>query len=153
MSGSIVVSGMSDRFSQKWLETLCSLLPDVDSAVFMVPDANNDGLHLLARWPNGLDQPRDFFDSIKYALKKGGEVCLARARTVDGQALDFFAKPVYIQSDLAGVLSIKMKHLPASEHLDVFSSLKRSITWLGLANQDKSESDEFYGSVVGVLAS
>jgi len=153
MPESAVVPGMSDRFSQRWLETLCSLLPDVDSAVFMVPDADNDGLHLLARWPNGLDQPRDFFDSVKYALKKRGEVCLARARTVDGQALDFFAKPVYIRSDLAGVLSIKMKHLPTSKHLDVFDSLKRSIKWLGLANQDKSESDEFYGSVVGVLAS
>ena len=153
MPESAVVPGMSDRFSQRWLETLCSLLPDVDSAVFMVPDADNDGLHLLARWPNGLDQPRDFFDSVKYALKKRDEVCLAKARVVDGEALDFFAKPVYIRSDLAGVLSIKMKHLPTSKQLDVFDSLKRSIKWLGLANQDKSESDEFYGSVVGVLAS
>ena len=108
---------MSDRFSQKWLETLCSLLPDVHSAVFMVPAAEKDGLQLLARWPNDLEQPRDFFDSVKYALKKGGDVCLARARTVDGEALDFFAKPIYIRSDLAGVLSIKMKHLPRTEHV------------------------------------
>ena len=70
MPESAAVPGMSDRFSQRWLETLCSLLPDVDSAVFMVPDADNDGLHLLARWPNGLDQPRDFFDSVKYADRK-----------------------------------------------------------------------------------
>jgi multidrug efflux pump subunit AcrA (membrane-fusion protein) len=144
---------MSDRFSQKWLETLCRLLPDVHSAVFMVPGAENDGLHLLARWPNDLDQPRDFSDSIRYALKKRGNVCLARARTVDGQKLDFYAKPVYIRSDLAGVLSIKMKHLPSAKHVAVFKSLKRGIAWLGLANQDKPASDEFYSSVVGVLAS
>jgi len=144
---------MSDRFSQKWLETLCSLLPDVHSAVFMVPNTENNGLHLLARWPSGLDQPGEFSDSVKYALKKGGEVCLARAHVVDGEALDFFARPVYIRSTLAGVLSIRMKHLPSSKHLSIFQSLKRSIAWLGLANQDKSESDEFYGSVVGVLAS
>ena len=62
---------MSDRFSQKWLETLCSLLPDVHSAVFMVPAAEKAGLQLLARWPNDLEQPRDFFDAVKYALKKG----------------------------------------------------------------------------------
>jgi biotin carboxyl carrier protein len=144
---------MSDRFSEKWLETLCSLLPDVHSAVFMVPDAGADQLHLLARWPNSLNEHNDFFDSVKYALKKRGEVCLAKARVVDGQDLDFFAKPIYVQSDLAGVLSIKMKHLPSSSHLDVFQSLKRSIKWLGLANQNKSEADEFYSSVVGVLAS
>ncbi len=144
---------MSDRFSEKWLETLCSLLPDVHSAVFMVPEPDADQLHLLARWPTGLNEHKDFFDSVKYALKKRGEVCLARAHVVDGQALDFFAKPIYIRSSLAGVLSIKMKHLPDSKHLDVFQSLKRSVKWLGLANQNKSESDEFYGSVVGVLAS
>lgn len=144
---------MSDRFSEKWLETLCSLLPDVHSAVFMVPEPDADQLHLLARWPTGLNEHKDFFDSVKYALKKRDEVCLAKAHVVDGQALDFFAKPIYIRSSLAGVLSIKMKHLPDSMHLDVFQSLKRSVKWLGLANQNKSESDEFYGSVVGVLAS
>jgi multidrug efflux pump subunit AcrA (membrane-fusion protein) len=51
------------------------------------------------------------------------------------------------------VLAIKMKHLPAAKHVAVFKSLKRSIRWLGLASFDKSESDEFYSSVVGVLAS
>jgi multidrug efflux pump subunit AcrA (membrane-fusion protein) len=144
---------MSDRFSEKWLETLCSLLPEVHSAVFMVPDTENKGLHLLARWPSGLDQSKDFFESIKYALKKGSEVCLAKAHVVDGQALDFFTRPVYIRSTLAGVISVRMKHQPASEHLQVFQSLKHSVNWLGLASHDKSESDEFYGSVVGVLAS
>ena len=144
---------MSDRFSEKWLETLCSMLPDVHSAVFMVPEPGADQMHLLAHWPDGLNEHNDFFDSIKYALKKRGDVCLAKARVVDGQDLDFFAKPIYIRSDLAGVLSIKMKHLPSSEHLDVFHSLKRGEQWLGLANPNKSDSDEFYGSVVGVLAS
>jgi biotin carboxyl carrier protein len=144
---------MSDRFSEKWLETLCSLLPDVHSAVFMVPEPGADQLHLLARWPTGLNEYRDFLDSVKYALKQRGEICLAEAHVADGQALDFFAKPIYIRSSLAGVLAVKMKHLPSSMHLDIFNSLKRSAKWLGLANQNKSESDEFYGSVVGVLAS
>jgi len=144
---------MSTRFSEKWLETLCDMLPDVHSAVFMVPEPGADQLHLLARWPTGLNEYRDFFDSVKYALKKRDEVCLARAHVVDGQALDFFAKPIYIRSNLAGVLAVKMKHLPDSMHLDVFDSLKRSVKWLGLANQNNSDSDDFYGSVVGVLAS
>jgi len=144
---------MSNRFSEKWLETLCSLLPDVHSAVFMVPDLGNDRFHLLARWPNGLEQQKDFFVIVKHALKKGDEICFAKAHVVNGQAMDYFAKPVYIQSQLAGVLSIKMKHLPTSMRQKVFQSLKRSVKWLGLASHDKPESNEFYGSVVGVLAS
>src|SRR5210317_199769 len=98
---------MNDRFSEKWLETLCGLLPDVHSAVFMVPNPENGGFHLLARWPSGLEQYKDFIDSIKCALKKHGDICLARAHVVDGQALDYFARPIYIQSKLAGVLAIK----------------------------------------------
>ena len=144
---------MNSRFSEKWLATLCSLLPGVHSAVFMVPDPGNDQLHLLARWPKSLDKHQDFFATVKYALKKRDEVCLAKAHVVDGETLDFFAKPVYIQSSLAGVLAVKIKHLPSSKQVSVFRSLKRSIQWLGLANFNKSDTDEFYGSVVGMLAS
>jgi len=144
---------MNSRFSERWLATLCGLLPGVHSAVFMVPDPGNDQFHLLARWPDSLDKYQDFFATVKYALKKRDEVCLAKAHVIDGEALDFFAKPVYIHQNLAGVLAIKMKHLPSAKHVAVFKSLKRSIRWLGLASFDKSDSDEFYGSVVGVLAS
>ena len=146
---------MNSRFSEKWLETLCSLLPGVHSAVFMVPDQSNKQMHLLARWPQELDKYQDFFATVKYALKKRGEVCLAKAQVVDGQALDYFAKPVYIRAGLVGVLAIKMNHLPTNKHLAVFHSIKRSIKWLGLASFLKSEnaSDDFYGNVVGVLAS
>ena len=144
---------MHSRFSVKWLETTCSLLPGVHSAVFMVPDPKNDQLHLLARWPQNLDQHEDFFATVKYALKKSGEVCLANAHEVDGESLDYFAKPVFIRSRLAGVLAVKMKHLPAEKHLAVFHSIKRSIRWLGLASFDKPEADDFYSNVVGVLAS
>ena len=146
---------MHSRFSEKWLETVCSLLPEVHSAVFMVPDQENNQLHLLARWPEGLNKHQDFFATVKFALRKRKEVCLARALVVNGQALDYFAKPVYIRSRLAGVLAIKMKHLPTSKHLAVFHSLRRSIKWLGLASFDRPEpgNDEFYRHVVGVLAS
>jgi biotin carboxyl carrier protein len=146
---------MHSRFSEKWLETVCSLLPGVHSAVFMVPDPATNQVHLLARWPESLDQYQDFFATVKYALKKRGEVCLPKAHVIDGQALDYFAKPVYIRSRLAGVLAVKMNHLPAAKHLAVFHSIKRSIKWLGLASYQKPEAggDEFYSNVVGVLAS
>jgi len=146
---------MHSRFSEKWLETVCSLLPDVHSAVFMVPGQGNKQMHLLACWPQDLDKHQDFFATVKYALKKGGKVCLAKAHVVDGQAHDYFARPVYIRAKLAGVLAIKMKHLPSSKHLAVFHSIKRSIKWLGLASfiEPESEQDDFYNNVVAVLAS
>jgi RND family efflux transporter MFP subunit len=146
---------MHNRFSKKWLETVCSLLPGVHSAVFMVPDQEANQMHLLAQWPEQLDKHKDFLAVVKYALKKRGVVCLAKAHVVDGKSLDYFARPVYIRAKLAGVLAIKMEHLPASKHLAIFASLDRSIKWLGLASFDKPESgqDQFYSDVVRVLAS
>ena len=152
---------MTTRFSEKWLETLCSFLPGVHSAVFLVPDTGQEKFHLLARWPFGLNSYKDFFVIVKYALKQHGAVCLPRAHVVDGEPMDYYAKPVYIDSDLVGVVSIKMKHLPKERHKEISQSLKRSIKWLDLAGHENSslpvesanDSDEFYSSVVGVLAS
>ncbi len=144
---------MHNRFSEKWLKTTCSLLPGVHSAVFVVPDQASDQLHLLAKWPDELDKHQDFLATAKYALKKKGEVCLARGHIVDGEALDYFVKPVFIRSQLAGILVLKIKHLPVSRHPAVFQSLRRSIKWMGLASVEKPETDDFYADVVGMLAS
>lgn len=143
---------MHKRFLEKWLDATCGLLPGVHSAVFMLPDAKKDQLQLLARFPDNLDKYQDFFATVRYALKKRGEVCLAKAHVVDGEALDYFAKPLYIRSRLVGVIAVKMKHLPTKKHLGVFHAIKRSVRWLGLASSNKSENDRFYGDVVGMLA-
>lgn len=119
----------------------------------MVPDQANDQLHLLAHWPADLSQYQDFFSVVKYSLKKRREVCLAKAHIIDGQAHDYFVKPVYIRAELVGIIAIKIKHLPAAKHVGVFHSLKRSIKWLSLASYEKPAGDDFYSDVVGVLAS
>jgi RND family efflux transporter MFP subunit len=144
---------LSGRFSEKWLETACGLLAGAHSAVFMVPDKDNNRIHLLAHWPASLEQRQDFHAVVKYALKKCGPVCFARAQVIDGQEFDYFAKPVYLRSRLAGVIAVKMQHLPTSKHLAVIRSIERSIRWLGLASFEKPVSDDFYSSVVGMLAS
>ena len=144
---------LPERFSAKWLETACSLLPNVHSAVFMVPEKSGNQMHLLAKWPETLSKHQDFFATVKYALKKRGEVCLPKAHTIDGVQMDYFAKPVFIRSRLAGVIAVKLKHLPVSKHMGVILSLKRSIRWLALASFHKPDDDEFYSSVVGMLAS
>ncbi len=127
---------MHNRFSQRWLETLCELIPEAHSAVFMVPDEAQNQAHLLASWPQDLQQHQDFFAVVKYALKKNGEVCLPKAHKADGAALDYFARPVYLDSRLAGVLALKIRHLPAAKHPAVFRALKLAIRWLRLAGAE-----------------
>ena len=144
---------MNRVFTQRWLETQCSLLPDVHSAVFMVPDRKNNLMRPLAKIPANLEVITDFADIVKYALKKRSQVCIPKAEIIDDQSYDFFALPVYSKKALIGVIIIKVKHLPETHQKAVFNSLKQSIKWLGLANLAKDQGDDFYVHVVGLLAS
>jgi transcriptional regulator with GAF, ATPase, and Fis domain len=144
---------MNSKFSQIWLETCCKLIPGVHSAIFVLPDSSNNQMKLMAKWPADLEQHDDLLAIIKYTLKKREPVCMPSAQVIDKQDYDFFALPVPAQTDLPGVIAIRVKHLPESQQKTVFSSLKRSIKWLRLANANQNQDDGFYSDVVSLLAS
>ena len=70
---------MNRVFTHRWLETQCSLIPNVRSAVFMVPDRKNNLMRPLAKMPANLEVITDFADIVKYALKKRSQVCIPKA--------------------------------------------------------------------------
>lgn len=144
---------MNKKFSQQWLETLCSLLPNVHSAVFMVPDRKKSLMRPVAKWPVKLEQYKDFSSIVKYALKKKKQAVIPNAESINDQSLDYFALPFFAQSNLLGVIVIKIKHLPETHHKAVFKILKQGLSWLKLAGTDESHNDDFYSNIVGVLAS
>ena len=143
---------MNKQFSQQWLATLCSFLPGVHSAMFMVPDREKNLIRPLARLPANLEHSSDFLDIVKYTLKKRQQGCFPKAQTRDGQAFDFFSLPVSIKSRMLGIIVIKLKHLPASKHEAVFKVMKQGVRWLKLAGSNDTKDDNFYSSVVGLLA-
>jgi RND family efflux transporter MFP subunit len=143
---------MNRQFSQKWLATLCSFIPGVHSAIFMVPDKSKNSIRTVAKLPASLEQISDFLSIVKYTLKKREPGCFPNARTIDNQAYDYFTLPVLMQSEIFGILIIKVKHLPESRQPAVFNSLKRGVKWLRLADVNNAQDDQFYSSVVGLLA-
>ena len=143
---------MNEAFTQRWLETQCSLLPGVHSAIFMVPNRKKNMMRPLAKVPANLNSFSDFTDIVKYTLKKRSEMCIPNAQTIDQQSYDFFAYPVYTQKTLLGILVIKIKHLEKTRHKAVFNSLGKSVRWLGLGSACKDNNDEFYTNVVELLA-
>lgn len=144
---------MNKKFSQQWLEIVCSMLPDVKSAIFMMPDKKSKQLRPLAKWPENLKKISGYAPVVKYALKKRQQICFAKAITTGQQSFDLFALPVFIQSKLLGVLVVNIKHQPVSRHKAIFNSLKRSIKWLRLATPSQTQSDDFYSRVVALMAS
>ncbi|MCZ6882824.1 MAG: efflux RND transporter periplasmic adaptor subunit [Gammaproteobacteria bacterium] len=143
---------MNQKFSQLWLATLCSFIPGIHSAVFMVPDRGNNSIRTVAKLPASLGQINDFISIVKYTLKSREHGYFPNARTIGDQAYDFFSLPVLMQSKIFGILIIKVKHLPESRHAAVFNSLKRGVKWLRLGNVTSTQGDNFYTSVVGLLA-
>ncbi len=143
---------MNQKFSQLWLATLCSFIPGVHSAVFMVPDRGKNSIRTVAKLPASLGQINDFISIVKYTLKSREHGYFPNARTIGDQAYDFFSLPVLMQSKIFGILIIKVKHLPESRHAAVFNSLKRGVKWLRLGNVTSTQGDNFYSSVVGLLA-
>ena len=143
---------MNKKFSQLWLATLCSFIPGVHSAMFMVPDREKNLIRPVAKLPADLKQFNDFLAIVKYTLKKRKQGYFPNALTKDSQAYDFFALPIFTQSSLLGIIIIKVKHLPESHHQAVFKSLKSGAKWLRLARFAGTQDDNFYSSVVGLLA-
>ena len=79
---------MNKSFFQQWLNVLCSLLPDVEAAVFMVPDTKSQQLRSLAKKPSSLKSLEEFSEIVKYVLKKREKVCLDKAIESDQQTFD-----------------------------------------------------------------
>ncbi len=143
---------MNKKFSQQWLEIVCSLLPDVKSAIFMMPEQKSNQLRPLAKWPLSLKKISDFAPVVKYALKKRQQICFPKAVSSGQQTFDLFALPIFIRSKLLGILIVKMQHQPESRHKAIFSVLKQSVKWLRLASPSQTRGDDFYSRVVALLA-
>ena len=143
---------MNKKFSQQWLATLCSFIPGVHSAMFVVPDREKNLIRPLAQLPENLEQSSDFLDIVKYTLKKRQQGCFPKAQTRDGQAFDLFSLPVSIKSRTLGIIVIKVKHLSTSHHQAVFKVMKQGARWLKLGGVNNTQDDKFYSSVVGLLA-
>ena len=144
---------MNKKFSQQWLEIVCSLLPGVQSAIFMMPDQETGQMHPRAKWPSNLKNISGYAPVVKYVLKKQKQICFPNAIKAGQQSFDLFALPLLVNSQLLGILIIQMKHQSVARHKAIFSSLKHSVRWLRLATPGQTQGDEFYSRVVALMAS
>ena len=109
-------------------------------------------MQALARIPEHHEQPKEFLDIVKYTLKKRQQGCFPKAQTRDNQDFDIFSFPVFIESKMLGIIIIKVKSLPAAHHKTVFKAMKQGARWLRMAGVSDIQDDNFYSSIVGLLA-
>ncbi len=144
---------MNKKLTQQWLEILSAQLSDIDSALLMMPDDQRNKLVVMAKWPENLENNEDFSRVVKYTLKKRSPVCLPQSDDTEQEAFDLFAQPIFIESKLVGILTIRTSSLPKDKQKRVQNWLKNSTRWLKLASPSHARHDDFYSSVVALLAS
>ncbi len=142
---------MKNNFSQQWLEILCTIIPEADAAMFMAADEEKE-IKILAKWPTNLDQSNDFTPIVKCALKKQKQVYTPNVADNDAKLFDFFALPVYIETEILCVIALKAKHCPPERHDDIFNSLQQSSQWLQFAHDNQNQTDTDYAKIVSILA-
>lgn len=146
------LSRMKNQFSQQWLEILCNIIPEADSAMFMMLTDKEGEITSLAKWPGNLDQDDDFIPIAKNALKNRKQVYIPNILDKDKKTHDFFALPVYIETELLGVIIVKANHCLPARHTDIFNSIQQSSQWLQLAHPNQNQTDGFYAKIVSFLS-
>jgi hypothetical protein len=144
---------MKKNFSQQWLEILCLIIPETNSAMFLMPSNDNKKIKALAKWPTDLEQYGDFIPVVKYALKKKKQVCIPNIPNKNKKDFDFYALPVYVETELLGVIVLKVSHRSSKARTRISKSLQDGSHWLKLAHTNKDHDDDFYNNIVGLLAS
>lgn len=120
---------MSNRFARQWLETLCRIVPQTQSAMLMVIDAGGKTLRPLAKWPENLADAADLAAICKLTLDKNNPTCIAKVLQPDQRDSDFFGMPIVDNSVFLGVIVIKLEHSPADRRQAVFDTLAQSVQW------------------------
>lgn len=143
---------MKNRFAQKWLAILCQTLPEMHSALLMVAGEAKTNLRPLAKWPADLSQTGDFNPILKYTLNKNQNVCIPNVLQPDQDHYDFFGLPIFSETRLVGVLTVKCQHRTAERQQAILRNLEQSLEWWQLATLRLDQNDAFYASVVGLLA-
>lgn len=143
---------MKPNFSQRWLNILCQSLSETHSAIFIMQIGDSQNIQPLAKWPDSLNSFDDFEQIIKYALNKNEQVCILNVQQPDQIQYDYFAIPVFIQTELLGTVVFKVEHSPTERQDKIFKTLQQGTQWLSLATSKQDHNDAFYVSVISLLA-
>ncbi len=143
---------MSNRFAQEWLNILCRLVPDTAAAALMVLEPQTQKLRPLAKWPADNAYSSDLSPICQRALETKRTCSILAAPESDQGDFDFFGMPFSQASTLVGVVALKLQHRPEDRQQAIFETLQHSVQWWQLAQGSGLPSDDFYASVVGLLA-
>ena len=144
---------MNKKFSQHWLEIVCTLTKGCEAGLLMIAEEKTRKLRIAAKWPATLSNLKVFNGVVKYVLKKKQPVYFPRSVKSDHGAWDICAVPLILGDKLAGILTLRMEPQETETQSALLGSLKQHVAWLRLGTLGQARGEDFFARIVGLLAS
>jgi len=145
-----------DNFAQNWLAIQCKLITGCCCALLLMKEPGGDTLLPLAQWPSDSKKPLELLTISQLALKKGSSIINPKvlAPEPDQQAFDYFASPIFVDTQLIGVIAVKTTLQSEQNQQQILAALDQGKQWLELstAQAQTGSPKEFYATVVSLAA-
>ena len=139
-----------EHFAQNWLAIQCKLITDCCCALLLIIEPDSKNLQPLAHWPPASKEPFQLLTIAQLSLKNSAPVINQQVLASEQQAYDYIAAPIFIASQLVGVIAVKTSAQSEQQQQHILALLEQGQSWLELATA-KPQAD-FYTTVVSLVA-
>ncbi|MFI3186799.1 MAG: HlyD family efflux transporter periplasmic adaptor subunit [Methylococcaceae bacterium] len=139
-----------EHFAQNWLAIQCKLITDCCCALLLIIEPDSKNLQPLAHWPPASKEPFQLLTIAQLSLKNSAPVINQQVLASEQQTYDYIAAPIFIASQLVGVIAVKTSAQSEQQQQHILALLEQGQSWLELATA-KPQAD-FYTTVVSLVA-
>lgn len=139
---------------QAWLTMQCQLIAGASRAMFVLASTGEQGLEMVAVWPDAGGETPGLSAAAETAASKGRYVVRGiGARAEDVSKGEIIAFPLKLDNRLLGVVAVEMSSRSEQQRRMVAKLLKVGSTWLALMlEQQRADRSEHLALVVNLLA-
>ena len=138
------------NFAQNWLDIQCQSIEGLSSALFLLTDAEKKSLTPAAQWPLGNKEPMELVAVSRLAVKRRENVVNSNISndTVEKQAFDYLASPLFVSKQLFGVIAVKTTHHNEQNQQKILHAIRVGSKWMAMPQSTNEPQDLFYQTVV-----
>lgn len=139
-----------NNFAQNWLDIQCQSIPELRSALFLLSDAQHQGLNPAAQWPVDNQSSLELVAIAKLALNNKHNIVNSNVNNGDDNSLafDYLALPIYVDQQLLGIIAVKTAHHSEQQQQQILHALTVGSKWLALPKSNGDSQESFYMTMV-----
>ncbi len=140
-----------ENFAQQWLGIQCKLINDCCCAMLLMREIDSNTLQALAQWPADSKECLQLLTIAQLSVKSGDTRINHQVIGSEQQVFDYFASPIFIASQLVGVIAVKTTAQSEQNQAHILALLEQGKHWLELSTAKQAV--DFYSTVVSLATS